>query len=162
VFALGLVALGLSEYVLPEDLYPWLNLVSGVLVVAVGAYVLRKNVLRRRHHHHHHHASPDQLSWRGIVAMGTAAGLIPCPSALVVLLGAIAQGQIALGMLMIVAFSLGLACTLTGLGMAVVYAGRALGTLNVPSRLVTTLPAVSAVLIVGVGVVLTVNAVPQV
>jgi len=161
VFALGLVALGLSEYVLPEDLYPWLNLVSGVLVVGVGAYVLRKN-LRRRRHHHHHHAPSEKLSWRGIVAMGAAAGLIPCPSALVVLLGAIAQGQIALGMLMIVAFSLGLACTLTGLGMAVVYAGRALGTLNVPSRLVTGLPAVSAVLIVGVGVVLTVNAVPQV
>jgi nickel/cobalt transporter (NicO) family protein len=162
VFALGLVALGLSEYVLPEDLYPWLNLVSGVLVVGVGAYVLRKNLVRRRHYHHHDHAPPEKLSWRGIVAMGAAAGLIPCPSALVVLLGAVAQGQIALGMLMIVAFSLGLACTLTGLGMAVVYAGRAFGRLNVPSRLVTTLPSVSALLIVGVGLVLTVNAVPQV
>jgi nickel/cobalt exporter len=164
VFALGLVALGLSEYVLPEDLYPWLNLVSGVLVVGVGAYVLRKNLRRRRlhHHHHHDHAPPEKLSWRGIIAMGAAAGLIPCPSALVVLLGAIAQGQIALGMLMIVAFSLGLACTLTGLGMAVVYAGRALGRLNVPGRLVTALPAVSALLIVGVGLVVTVNAVPQV
>ena len=115
VFLLGVVALGLSEYVLPEDLYPWLNLVSGLMVLGVGAYVLRKNVLRRRahHHHHHHHHHPDELSWRGILAMGTAAGIIPCPSALVVLLGAIAQGEIALGMLMIVAFSLGLAATLT-------------------------------------------------
>ncbi len=170
VFALGLVALGLSAYVLPEDLYPWLNLVSGLLVVGVGAFVLRKHLRRRRHvhhHHHHHHdhghshAPPEQLSWRGIVAMGAAAGLIPCPSALVVLLGAIAQGQIALGMVMIVAFSLGLAMTLTLLGLTVVYAGRVLGRLNVPSRIVTTLPAVSAVLIVGVGVVLTANAVPQ-
>jgi nickel/cobalt exporter len=147
-----------------------------VLVVGVGAYVLRKNLRRRRHRHHHHdhhhapphdssghhHAPPERLSWRGIIAMGAAAGLIPCPSALVVLLGAIAQGQIALGMPMIVAFSLGLACTLTGLGMVVVYAGRALGRLNVPGRLVTALPAVSALLIVGVGLVLTVNAVPQV
>ena len=72
--------------------------------------------------------------------MGAAAGLIPCPSALVVLLGAIAQGQIALGMVMIVAFSLGLAMTLTVLGLTVVYAGRVLGRLNVPSRIVTTLP----------------------
>jgi ABC-type nickel/cobalt efflux system permease component RcnA len=173
VFALGLVALGLSEYVLPEDLYPWLNLVSGLLVVGVGAYVLRKNLLRRRHHHHHHHhhdhdahghshAPPGELSWRGVLAMGAAAGLIPCPSALVVLLGAVAQGQIALGMVMIVAFSLGLAMTLTVLGVSVVYAGRALGRLNVPGRLVTALPAVSALLIVGVGVVLTANAVPQI
>src|SRR5919197_2538871 len=138
VFALGLVALGLSEYVLPEDLYPWLNLVSGLLVVGVGAFVLRKNLRRRRHVHHHHHdqhhhhghdhhhdhghshAPPEQLSWRGIVAMGAAAGLIPCPSALVVLLGAVAQGQIALGMVMIVAFSLGLAMTITILGLTVV------------------------------------------
>jgi ABC-type nickel/cobalt efflux system permease component RcnA len=142
-----------------------LNLVSGLLVLGVGAFVLRKNLRRRRHHHHHHHhhhGPPERLSWRGILAMGAAAGLIPCPSALVVLLGAVAQGQIALGMLMIVAFSLGLACTLTGLGMAVVYAGRAFGRLNVPSRLVTALPSVSALLIVGVGLVLTVNAVPQV
>ena len=50
---------------------------------------------------------------RGLLAMGAAAGLIPCPSALVVLLGAVAQGQIALGMLLIVAFSAGLAMTLT-------------------------------------------------
>jgi ABC-type nickel/cobalt efflux system permease component RcnA len=99
---------------------------------------------------------------RGLVAMGAAAGLIPCPSALVVLLGAVAQGQIALGMLMIVAFSLGLAATLTGLGIAVVSAGRVLGRLNLPSRVVTAIPAVSALLIVGVGIVLTVQAVPQV
>ncbi len=58
--------------------------------------------------------------------MGAAAGLIPCPSALVVLLGAVAQGQIALGMLMIVAFSAGLALTLTALGLAVVLASKAL------------------------------------
>ena len=66
--------------------------------------------------------------------MGASAGLIPCPSALVVLLGAIAQGQIALGMLLIVAFSLGLAATLTALGARGRLAGRALGRLPVPGR----------------------------
>jgi ABC-type nickel/cobalt efflux system permease component RcnA len=164
VFLLGVVALGLSEYVLPEDLYPWLNLVSGLMVLGVGAFVLRKNVLRRRrhHHHHHHHHGPDELSWRGILAMGTAAGIIPCPSALVVLLGAIAQGEIALGMLMIVAFSLGLAATLTVLGLAVVSAGRAIARLNIPARFVTAIPALSALLIVGVGLVLTLQAVPRI
>jgi nickel/cobalt transporter (NicO) family protein len=165
VFLLGVVALALSEYVLPEDLYPWLNLISGLMVLGVGAYVLRKNVRRRRphhHHHHHHHHHPDELSWRGILAMGTAAGIIPCPSALVVLLGAIAQGEIALGMLMIVAFSVGLAATLTVLGLAVVSAGRAITRLNVPARFVTAIPALSALLIVGVGLVLTLQAVPRV
>ena len=54
--------------------------------------------------------------------MGASAGLIPCPSALVVLLGAVAQHELALGLVMIVAFSLGLAATLTALGIAVVRA----------------------------------------
>jgi nickel/cobalt exporter len=164
VFALGAVALALSAYVLPEQLYPWLNLVSGALVLLVGASVLRSRLRKRRHHHHHHHHHhlPDRVSWRGLLAMGTAAGLIPCPSALVVLLGAVAQGQIALGMLLIVAFSLGLAATLTALGLAVVLAGKALGRMAVPGRLTLALPTLSALLIVGVGVVLTVQAVPQV
>jgi ABC-type nickel/cobalt efflux system permease component RcnA len=169
VFALGLVALGLSEYVLPEDLYPWLNLVSGVLVLVVGGAVLRARLRHRRKahrhdhgHDHHHHAPPDRLSWRGLIAMGASAGLIPCPSALVVLLGAIAQGQIALGMLLIVAFSAGLAATLTGLGLAVVLATRAIGRLNAPGWLSTAVPTASALLIVGVGFVLTIQALPQV
>ena len=140
VFALGAVALALSAYILPETLYPWLNLVSGALVLVVGAGVLRSRMrwarARRAHesaHHHHHdhhdddhdhahehalvhshdggkphsHAPPETFSWKGLIAMGASAGLIPCPSALVVLLGAVAQGQIALGMLLIVAFSVG-------------------------------------------------------
>jgi len=94
--------------------------------------------------------------------MGASAGLIPCPSALVVLLGAIAQHQIALGLLLIVVFSLGLAGTLTGLGLAVVYATRLTSRVNFSSRLATTLPAISALVIVGAGFVLTLQAVPKV
>ena len=52
VFALGLVTLALSQYVLPEDLYPWLTLVSGLMVVAVGAGVLRSRLRRRAQHAH--------------------------------------------------------------------------------------------------------------
>ena len=78
------------------------------------------------------------------------------------LLGAIAQGQIALGMLLIVAFSVGLAATLTVLGIAVVFAGKAVSRMPVPGRLTLALPTVSAVLIVGVGIVLTAQALPQV
>ena len=61
VALLGVVALTLSQYVLPEDLYPWLNLAAGLLVLGVGAAVLRGRVVRKRHHHHHHdhsHAPP--------------------------------------------------------------------------------------------------------
>ena len=181
VFALGLVTLLLSQYILPEDLYPWLNLASGLLVVIVGVGVLRSRVRWARarragehdhshddhdHHHHHHghcprsrphhhHHVPDQVTWKGLIAMGAAAGLIPCPSALVVLLGAIAQHQVALGLLLIVAFSAGLAMTLTALGLAVVFGRRALSRVLVPAGVTAALPALSAVVIVGVGFVLT-------
>ncbi len=56
VFAIGFVTLGLSQFIVPEQLYPWLTLASGLLVVAVGAGVLRQRLRSRRGHHHHHHA----------------------------------------------------------------------------------------------------------
>jgi ABC-type nickel/cobalt efflux system permease component RcnA len=166
VFALGLVTLGLSQYVLPEDLYPWLTLASGLLVVVVGLGVLRSR-LKKAHHHHHEHHDHDHhhthdVSWRSLIAMGASAGLIPCPSALVVLLGALSQHQVGLGLVLITAFSLGLASTITALGMAVVYARTLLQRLNFSGRAASALPAVSALVIVIVGCVLTAQAVPKV
>jgi nickel/cobalt transporter (NicO) family protein len=163
VFALGVVTLTLSQYVLPEQLYPWLNLVSGLLVVGIGLTVLRARIrhVRRHHHHHHHHDVPDRITWRGLIAMGASAGIIPCPSALVVLLGAIAQHRIALGLLLITAFSLGLAATLSGLGVLVVHAKRLTARIDTSGRVVAVLPAVSTLAILGLGLALTVRAVPH-
>jgi nickel/cobalt transporter (NicO) family protein len=172
VFALGVVTLALSQYVLPEDLYPWLTLISGLLVVGVGAGVLRARVRSARHarahahshahEHGHTHSHEHDLSWKGLLGMGTAAGLIPCPSALVVLLAAISQHEVALGLVLITAFSLGLAATLTGLGLVVVSARKWIPPRLAAGRLAAVLPAASALLIVGVGCVLTAKAVPGV
>jgi nickel/cobalt transporter (NicO) family protein len=165
VFALGLVTLALSQYVLPEDLYPWLKVVSGVMVVAVGAGVLRARLRHSHHHHHHHHDHHDHaVTSKGLIGMGAAAGLIPCPSALVVLLAALSQHEVALGLLLILAFSIGLAATLTALGLAVVYARRVLPrpSAGKAARVVAALPAASAAAIVGVGCLLTVSALPGV
>ena len=192
VFALGFVTLALSQYILPEDLYPWLNLVSGLLVVVIGAGVLFSRINANGghshgdghdhhhghghghhhhhdhshgHNHHHHHEHDHTVTKRSLIGLGAAAGLIPCPSALVVLLAAISQHEIALGLLLIVAFSLGLAGTLTGLGLGVVYARKLIPRLSVPrfgvaGRVAGALPAASALVIVAVGCVLTANAVP--
>ena len=181
VFALGLVTLLLAQYVLPEQLYPWLNLASGLLVALIGAGVLRARLrtLRARraqaaghgdghhphehdHDHHHGHTADDGLTWKGLIGMGASAGAIPCPSALVVLLGAIAQHQVALGLLLICVFSAGLAGTLCLLGLLVVSAQRLAGRLPIPARLTATLPALSTLFILGVGVMLTGRAIPQV
>jgi nickel/cobalt transporter (NicO) family protein len=162
VFALGVVTLALSQYVLPEDLYPWLTLVSGLLVVVIGFGVLRSRFRKAKQHHHHHHHHDHDLSWKGLLGMGTAAGLIPCPSALVVLLAAISQHEVALGLLLITAFSLGLAGTLTVLGLAVVSARKLIPPGLAAGRLAAVLPAASALLIVGVGFLLTAKALPGV
>jgi ABC-type nickel/cobalt efflux system permease component RcnA len=161
VFALGVVTLALSQYVLPEDLYPWLTLASGLLVVAVGVAVLRQRMRKARHHHDHHHHDHD-VSTRGLIAMGASAGLIPCPSALVVLLAALSQHQVALGLVLITAFSLGLAATISGIGVAVVHARTLLQRFDFGGRAATALPALSALAIVVVGCVLTAKAVPGV
>ena len=65
---------------------------------------------------------PAELSWKGLVAFGASGGLVPCESALVLLLGAIALGRVGLGLLLLVSFSLGLALVLMAIGMAVLYA----------------------------------------
>jgi ABC-type nickel/cobalt efflux system permease component RcnA len=165
VFALGLVTLLLSRFVVPERLYPWLTLASGLLVVAVGASVLRRRArrLRRdRDHGHHHHHDREEIQTRGLLGIGVAAGLLPCPSALVVLLSAIALHRVGLGLALIVAFSIGLAATITGIGLLAVLARRVFTRISLDGPLVRALPAASALLILAVGIGITVNALPEV
>jgi ABC-type nickel/cobalt efflux system permease component RcnA len=169
VFGLGLVTLLLSRFVVPEQLYPWLTLVSGLLVVGVGAAVLRQRARPRRghdqhhshgHHDHHHHHAPVERG--GILGVGIAAGLLPCPSALVVLLSALALHRIGFGFALIVAFSLGLAATITGIGLVAVLARRVFSRVSIDGPVIRLLPALSAVVIVLVGLALTVRAIPGV
>ena len=168
VFALGIITLALSAFIVPEQLYPWLTLVSGVLVVGVGTSVLWRRLRHRKqhahgHHHHHHDHDHDHGYGRGgLLGVGVAAGLLPCPSALVVLLSAIALHRVGLGLALIVAFSAGLAATITAIGLLAVLARRAFSRLRLDGRLVGALPAVSALAIIVVGAGITLNALPEV
>ncbi len=180
VFALGIVTLGLSELFVPEQLYPWLNLVSALLVVAVGVTVLRLRVREwvrpraHRHHHHHHHGDghhhhhdhdhvPEPGSGlRGLVAVGVSGGLLPCPTALVVLLAAISLHRIAFGLLLIVAFSLGLASVISGIGLLAVTAKRVFSRVSFDGPVVRALPAVSALVVLTLGVAMTLRSLPTI
>jgi ABC-type nickel/cobalt efflux system permease component RcnA len=166
VFALGFVTLLLSQFIVPETLYPWLTLASGVLVVGVGGSVLFSRARRRGHGHHHHHGSEHghhhHQGRRGLLGVGVAAGLLPCPSALVVLLSAIALHRIGFGLALIVAFSLGLAATITSIGLVAVLAKRVFSRISLDGPLIRLLPAASALVILAVGVAITVNALPEV
>jgi ABC-type nickel/cobalt efflux system permease component RcnA len=165
VFALGFVTLALSQFIVPDRLYPGLNLVSGLLVVGIGASVFWARWHHRRAHalghHHHHHAEPD-AGFRSLLAIGVSGGLLPCPSALVVLLAAISLHRVAFGLLLILAFSAGLALTITAIGCAAVLARGAFRRVSLEGPLVRLLPAASALVILAAGLAMTVRAVPKV
>jgi ABC-type nickel/cobalt efflux system permease component RcnA len=138
-----------------------------VLVVAIGATVFRSRFRHRGHtHHHHSHASGPGPgtgpSRRSLVAVGITGGLLPCPSALVVLLAAISLHRVAFGMLLIVAFSAGLALSITGIGLVAVYAKQVFKRASFEGRLVRLLPAASALVILAAGLAMTARALPKV
>jgi nickel/cobalt transporter (NicO) family protein len=127
------------------------------------------------HHHHHHgghshsHLPPEggDVSWRSLFALGVSGGLIPCPSALVLLLSAIAMGQAAYGMLLVVSFSLGLAVVLTGLGLLLIYSKHLFVKIPIQrwdrfTGVVRVVPTVTALLITLIGIGISVQALSQI
>jgi nickel/cobalt transporter (NicO) family protein len=169
VLLLGLV-LTTSRAVASERVYPFLGLGSGLLLAAVGIGLLvRARTGHHPHPHGHHHDHPHPhphdhvvagrpLGRRGLVALGLAGGLVPSPSAVVVLLGGIALGQAWFGIALVVAYGLGMAATLTGVGLLLARLRTRLDRrLQLPagsllSRIGRLLPATSAAVIVLVGI----------
>jgi ABC-type nickel/cobalt efflux system permease component RcnA len=119
------------------------------------------------HHHHHEHPHshgpgghthvPDEISWSGLAALGASGGLVPCESALVLLLTAIALRRVGLGLLLLVSFSLGLALVLMGIGVLVIYAKNLLPTGGDPSghSFFRWMPVASAAVVMALGMVMT-------
>jgi len=163
VFLLGLVTLFASSYIVPEKLYPWMGLISGLMILGIGVNLFRGRLSRFRHdgsgdHDHgpggHTHEIPESITPRSLVALGVSGGIVPCPSALVVLLSAIALHRVELGLVMLVAFSLGLASLLVAVGLLVVRAGRLIERTPLAHALSGALPVVSAgiVTVIGFGI----------
>jgi nickel/cobalt exporter len=162
VLLLGLV-LSTTRAVASERVYPWLGLASGLLLAAVGVGLLARTRTGHTHGHPHDHDHPHPhdhglpLGRRGLVALGLAGGLVPSPSAVVVLLGGIALGRAWLGVALVLAYGLGMAATLTGVGLLLArLRTRMDGRLHLPAgtlpaRLGRLLPVATASVIVLVG-----------
>jgi ABC-type nickel/cobalt efflux system permease component RcnA len=178
VFALGLVTLFASRYVLPEKLYPILSFISGALVVGIGATMFSKRLRTliglndhdhdHKHGHNHQHRGdghthlpPDDISWRSLLALGVSGGIMPCPSALVLMLGAISLNRVGYGLVLITVFSLGLASALTAVGLAFVYGGKLINRVPSASRWLRVLPVFSALVITVLGAVICWQALQQ-
>ncbi len=113
----------------------------------------------------HSHLPPGaeggRVTWRSLLALGVSGGLLPCPSALVVMLSAIALNRVAFGMLLVVTFSIGLAATLTGVGLAFLYAGRLMKRPMRSPFVTRVLPTLSAFVITCLGIVICYEALAQ-
>ena len=181
VFALGAITLYASRYIVPEQLYPWLGVFSGITIAVLGLYMFLRRWTGTASDHSHAPGSPQshwffskresgqrepaeasslapvelqRVSFTQLFTLGITGGIIPCPAALIVLLSAFALHRIALGFFLIVAFSVGLAAVLIGFGMVMVYARRFIARLQVDGPLTRRwLPIASSafVTILGVG-----------
>jgi nickel/cobalt transporter (NicO) family protein len=111
--------------------------------------------------HSHAPVPGSTITWRSLFALGLVGGLIPSTSALLILLGSIAAGRPAFGFVLVVAFGLGMAAVLGGIGLALVVARTRLD--RVPDggglgRVRDAVPLVASVLVLGLGVYLTAQA----
>ncbi len=179
VFALGLLTLFASQYILPERLMPILNFVSGLLVFFIGATLFKNRLLpilgyRKQEnlrdelahelenlnedftHTHggstHSHLPPKKVTWKNLLALGISGGLLPCPSALVLMLSAVSLNRIGYGIILTLVFSFGLAATLTAIGLTFLYVGKFFDNPNLSeNRIIKVLPVFSAFVITCVG-----------
>ncbi|HMS40084.1 MAG TPA: hypothetical protein PKE69_07665 [Pyrinomonadaceae bacterium] len=204
VFALGLITLFASNYILPEKIMPFLGFISGLLVLYIGLTMFKTRLFsilgweKSGHHHHpghehhyaehshshhehpahehhehshdefththdghtHSHLPPEQISWKSLLALGVSGGLLPCPSALVLMLSAISLGRVGYGLILTIAFSFGLAATLTAVGFVFLYLGKAFGGSRLAeNRIFRALPVASAFIIACVGAVICYNSI---
>lgn len=187
VLALGVALLALAQFIVPESVYPWIALGSGALVVGLGASALARHIKLRRGFAHAHERGLDDhdghsydhdrqsrghthdhkwiptpgnapLSFRSVVLVAMTGNIAPCPAALVVLLAALALHRVAYGLLVVVAFSIGLAAVLTALGIVVVRGASWLSNRRGFDRLTRYGPLVTATIISLVGVVMVAKA----
>jgi len=181
VFALGLITLFASNYILPETLMPLLSFFSGLIVFYIGLSMFKSRLfsvlgwekVAAHHHadhshadspdafththdgHTHSHLPPEEVSWKSLLGLGISGGLLPCPSALVLMLSAINLGRIGYGLILTTAFSFGLAATLTAVGLIFLYGGRVFsGSRLAENRIVKTVPVFSAFVITFLGAVI--------
>jgi nickel/cobalt exporter len=187
VYLLGAATIYAQSYIVPERLYPFLAVLSGILIAGVGLYLALQRFVGTGYAHSHSHGEgghhhthggfwhvhehqgdhrheelangrPSKISFKQLLLLGITGGIVPCPAALVVLLSAVAFRRVGFGLFLIVAFSLGLAAVLIGIGLAAIYAARMLSRLPTEGQLIQLwLPLASAVMITILGCVIAVR-----
>ena len=209
VFVLGVMTLYATQHFLMETIYAWLSVVSGLLIVGIGVWLLNSRWRAFRnpnaahdhghshgpfgghthshshsedhhpadghahdhghehqhsrerddghghthgHTHSHGHSHPPDAGRKSLLSLGISGGLIPCPEALAVLLISFTLNRLLFGLIILLAFSLGLAAILIAIGVGMVLAGPALKKFSNDGPLVRALPVGSAAVVTLLGV----------
>lgn len=118
----------------PESFIHWIELFSGLLIITIGFSRMRKLLTpqiivvkkwngsyaaKHEEHHHHFHHEKQPTTLFQFILVGFLAGIIPCPSALAIILAAVGSHHLYLGIQLVVAFSIGGALTMSILGFMI-------------------------------------------
>ena len=160
ILALAVLVIAAQAALPPDVVVRWLPAIAALTIVAIGGWMVVTEVRRRNrvadqwhdhasgHDHHddasrphshdgvtHSHLPRTTITWRSLFILGLAGGIIPSTSALLILLGTIAAGRAVFGVVLVVAFGLGMAVVMSGVGLAMIYARGRLDRLPSASRL---------------------------
>jgi ABC-type nickel/cobalt efflux system permease component RcnA len=147
----------------PSDMQQVLGFIGGLLVAALGFWMLHRRLAGKadhfhigggHHHHHHHHEPGEPLNIKGLIVLGISGGIVPCGEAIILLVLAVRWERLELAFPLLLAFSVGLAAVLVGIGLGVVWTQRFTAAhfkSKRLERLVRLLPILSAILITGIG-----------
>ena len=173
VFLLGLGVLFFQQYVVPEKIIPVLGAVSGLSIVVVGMSLLyrrTRSLIAGGHEHSHGdgvththggsthtHTIEGEITPGNLIALGVGGGLVPCPSALILMLSAVALGRPGFGLVLLFGFSSGLALVLMGIGGMALYARHLLPDGHKASHhpAVRLIPVFSSVVVIVLGLTIT-------
>jgi ABC-type nickel/cobalt efflux system permease component RcnA len=186
ILVLATVVVAAADVVAPDVIVRWAPVVAAISIVLIGGWMLVGEIRRRRstaqphdhdhgevhdhdhdhdhdhgHPHPHVHAAASTITWRSLFLLGLAGGLIPSTSALLILLGAIAAGRPAFGLVLVVAFGLGMAAVMSGIGLVLVTARDRVDRVQAGTglaRVREAVPLLASVVVLGFGVVLTAQA----
>jgi len=185
VFLLGLGMLLFQQYFVPEKIVPILGAISGLSIVSIGLMLLYQRAMGPGHDHAHSHSHggaglrpamgrsriaelrgvehahshtiEGEITPGSLIALGISGGMVPCPSALILMLSAIALGHPGVGLVLLAGFSTGLALVLMAFGMLAIYAKQLLpkseGSLSSP--IFRLIPVFSAVVVIVLGLAMT-------
>lgn len=148
---IGILAVSTIGQLVSTQYLQWVGIPSGLLTMALGFYLLWKNTrggsahshdpahshdvahAHNETHSHEHphphphdnsHPAPDTITLGGLFVMGLMHGIVPTIDALAIILIALSVSQIALGVGLVVAYSVGIAGVLIAVGALFLRAQR--------------------------------------